>query len=578
MQHINGFIKILFWLAILASFPVAGKLSMTIDRTDISAGETFVIDIRLDVDSDDQPDLSLIPKEFTIVSNSQYHHTQIFNGQRNVVKGWKITLKTLQSGRLTIPPISVGNEKTQAINLNVKDASNQFNLNGQSKLIFLEANLDSQEAYVQQQTIFTVSLYRAVNTHYASLTEPTAENAIVEKLGDDIQFQKYINNRRYNVTQRKYAIFPQQSGDIEISSVNFTADVNDNSRRSRSSFLSATRPVSITTEAIALKVKPKPQNSPEPWLPASDVILADKWSPNTSTLKVGEPITWTLLLTVQGLSESQLPEINIPKVDGLQWYYDTPQKERQVNEKGIVGQRIEKLAVIPSKEGEVIIPEITLNWWDVKSNTQKTAVLASKTFNIVAGEAAAQTNVAAPLNLPPMETTAGISSSELRNWQYAAAALLLLWIATLIAYLLKPSQAGGNRFSTKNSPVDNDNTKNIRALLKTSLKDKKYERTEKYLIQLVNQAGYRSIHSLGALRRMMKTPAIGHKLKALEKSRYSQAALAPESELDKKDIDQILHDLNSSLEQEHIKSSTVPTMYSKELRKIASNNKIRSSS
>jgi len=33
----------------------------------------------------------------------------------------------------------------------------------------------------------------------------------------------------------------------------------------------------------------------------------------------------------------------------LQFYPDTPQRERQINERGILGQRIEKLAVIPSK-------------------------------------------------------------------------------------------------------------------------------------------------------------------------------------------------------------------------------------
>lgn len=574
MQQVNWLIKILLILAVVISFPAIGKLSMTIDRTDISSGETFVLDIRLDEDTDDQPDLSRIPKEFTIVSNSQYHHTQIFNGQRHVIKGWKITLKTLDSGRLTIPPITVGNEQTQEIKLNIKDASNQFDLNGQSKLIYLEANVDRQESYVQQQVIYTVTLYRAVNTHYASLTEPTAENAIVEKLGDDVQFQKHIDNRRYNVTQRKYAIFPQQSGNLEISPVNFTADVNDNSRRSRSSFLSASRPVSITTEALSLKVNPKPDNASDPWLPASDVILADKWSPNTTALKVGEPITWTLLLTVQGLSESQLPEIHIPKVDGLQWYYDTPQKERQVNDKGIVGQRIEKLAVIPSKEGKITIPEITVSWWDVNSNSNKTAVLASKTFDIAAGEAIAQPNVIVPTNLSPTNSVVGgVDPTILRNWQYAALTLLILWLTTLIAYFLKSGRATTGKFSQHHQPEEvilNESVKSIRGSLKANLKAGNYLQTEKLLIQLVNQLGYKSIHSLGTLRKAIAAQEVVKKLRSLEEARYSTGQLAADNQLTEADIDQIIKDLSSPQNAESVQA--IPAIYSKQLRQLSSNN------
>ena len=309
----------LFWL-LAASNPASAKLTQSIDRTDISAGETFVLDIQMDSDIDVQPDLSLIPSSFTIVSNSQYQHTQITNGRRSTVKGWKVKLKTLKTGKVTIPAITVGNESTKPIELTIKDSSDRMDLNGQSKAIFLEAEVDQKDAYVQQQVIFTISLYRSVNTHYASLTEPTAENSIVEKLGDDIQFEKTIDNRRYIVTKRKYAIFPQQSGNLVISPVNFNADVNDNSQRRRSVFLNSTRPVSITTKAINLNVKPKPASASNPWLPAQNVTFwSDQWTSDTANantllqLKVGEPVDLDhRLMSVQGQSESQLPEITLP--------------------------------------------------------------------------------------------------------------------------------------------------------------------------------------------------------------------------------------------------------------------------
>jgi len=565
MYRMKNLIKLMTLIACLLSSNAWAKVIATLDRTDISAGETFVLDIQMDQDSDAQPDLSLIPKEFTIVSNSQYHHTQIVNGQRSTLKGWKIKLKTLQSGPITIPAITVGNEATDAIQLDIKDSSNQLDLNGQSKVIFLEAEIDKTDAYVQQQLIFTVSLYRAVNTHYASLSEPQADNSIVEKLGDDIQFEKYINNRRYVVTQRKYAVFPQQSGKLTISAVNFTADVNDTSKRSRSSFLSATRPISISTQPIEIAVKRKPASAPSPWLPASDVILADKWTPNSKSLKVGEPITWTILLTVQGLSESQLPEIQIPKVEGLQWYYDAPQKERQINDKGIVGQRIEKLAVIPSKEGTVTIPEITLSWWDTKDNQPKTATLAAKTFQVTPAEESAQ--VAPPTVVPQMEqsplSTTIFYQETLKKWQYLTAAFLGLWLLTLMAYFKKSSVA--KEAKRKADPVnrrrDNPTAKKVFNELKASLKSNDYRQVETLVIRLINLVGYPQIRSLGALAQRIKTDSVAAKLKALESHRYSAVQQDEKISLDKSDIDQILRDLDRR--QKKAASSSIPPLYAR---------------
>ncbi|TQV71549.1 protein BatD [Aliikangiella marina] len=560
MSHFKQLIWLSIFVLLVSPCMLQAKVTATIDRTDIGAGETFVLNIRVEEDTAEQPDLSLIPQEFTIVSQSQYHHSQFINGKRATVQGWQIKLKTLKSGELTIPSITVGKFATQPIKLNIRDSSDQLNLNGESKVIFLEAEVDTNEAYVQQQVIFTVKLYRAVNTHYASLSEPQADNAIVEKLGDDTQFEKYINNRRYHVTQRRYALFPQQSGETEISAVNFTADVTDNSRRNRSSFLSATRPISITTKPINLSVKPKPTNVSEPWLPATDVVLTDKWSPNTQELKVGEPVTWTILLNVQGLSESQLPEIEIPRVAGLQWYYDSPQKERQINDDGVVGQRIEKLAVIPSKEGIVTIPEVKLSWWDTKSDSEKTAVLSARTFKVLPAASTTQTAGISPL--PQIESLTSSNDpalqSQLQKWQLAAAALLALWLVTLFAYWRKPvssKPAQKNQLASPPPQKAND----VFKLLLTAAKQGNNAKIEQLLIEWVNLNGFTQYHSIGSLAKVIDDSSLKAKLEHLESMRYSATNSATNISLVKSDFEHILSAL--SVQQNNAASQAIPPLY-----------------
>ncbi len=546
-------------ILIVLALPISAKVEQSIDRQDISAGETFVLDLKIDHNTDSQPDLSLIPADFTIVSSSQYQHTQIINGSRSSVKGWKIKLKTLKTGKITLPAITIGNESSKPIELNIKDSSNEIALNGQLKAIFLDAKVSSEKIYVQQQMVFTISLYRAVQTHYASLTEPTAGNSIIEKLGDDTQFEKIIDNKRYIVTQRKYAIFPQESGDIEISPVTFTADVNDNNRR-RSTFLNSTRPISVSTQPIKIAVKPKPANAPTPWLPAENVTLTDRWSPNPQSLKVGEPITWTVNLTVQGLSESQLPEINFPTIQGLQLYPDTPQKERNITPNGVQGQRIEKFAVIPSQSGEITIPEVKLQWWNTKTDSVQTAVLPPRTFNVLPSDnQQAQTPELPTVKVEPVIKEPVLSENNLA-WKYTSAGLLLLWLLTLLAYFKKsPTVTAQYPTGETNKQPPIENAQSILKQLKQQANNNQVSAVEKLLIQLAQAAGFTKIQSLGSLKSLLAEQSLISKVQNLELMLYSSQRSEQLVELNNQDIEQIYQQLFS--QRKNKGSQGIPPLY-----------------
>lgn len=532
-------------LALIAlPFGVDAKLTQSIDRTEIHAGESFLLTLQVDEDTGEQPDLSLIPKEFTIISNSQYSQMSYVNGRSSVIKGWKIKMSTLSTGRITIPPITVGNNQTTAITLLIKDTSDRVDLNGQKKAIFLESSVDQQQVYVQQQILFTVKLFRAVNTHYARLSEPTAGDSIIEKLGDDIQYDKMIENTRYVVTERRYAIFPQQSGPLNIDAINFTADVNDTGQSNRNRFLNTTRPISVNSKIVEVEVKSQPSTASSPWLPASEVVLADKWTPLSKDLTVGEPVTWTLLLYAQGLSESQLPEITLPKVDGLQWYPDTPQKERQVNDKGILGQRVEKLAVIPSKEGKITIPEIQMKWWDTKSNSEKTASIPARTFTILPAETTVNSAQPPQMIGPVIETKTIIDDSQTLFWKYSAAAILIVWLLTLVAYFNKSAPASSRKKKAITQQFEKSRTQSV--MLKNLTQAIKLSQTEKIeagLIEWSSTLTAKPTHSLGHLVNHIKDQSLIDKLNRLESQRYAANKTDYQCDISKSDLDSIRKEL-----------------------------------
>ncbi len=560
-------VKILFMISLsFYSINSYAKLTQSVDRTDIHAGESFVLTLQVDEDTGAQPDLSLIPKEFTILSNSQYQNMSFINGVSNVIKGWKIKLSTLATGKISIPSITVGKESSKAINLFIKDTSNRVDVGGQKKAIYLETTVDHPKVFVQQQILFTVNLYRAINTHYARLSEPDAGESIVEKLGDDVQYDKTIDGTRYVVTERRYAIFPQKSGKLTIESINFTADINDSSQRSNSRFLSTTRPISVNSKNIDVEVLPQPAEASNPWMPASEVILVDKWSNSGTELTVGEPVTWTILLYAQGLSESQLGEVVIPKIKGLQFYPDTAQKERQINDKGVLGQRIEKLAVIPSKVGTITIPEIKIKWWDTNSTSEKTAALPAKTFTVVAGEKSENASIDVDKIGPEIKTIKVVDTEQLYYWKSAAVVFLFLWLITLLFYVrnrrLPSSSTRGNSAGKKHSHAKNNATatqSELRNRLSKALKNGTPLEIESLLLKWSSAIAQNSFRSLGQLAANIEDDKIVQKIKDLDASRYSNSEALESCDINNSDLQVIENSLTQSTQEKE--GNTIPPLY-----------------
>ena len=121
--------------------------------------------------------------------------------------------------------------------------------------------------------LFTLRLYVGVSTGRATLTTPetTGVEAIVEKLGEDSQYQTTRGGRDFIVRERRYAVFPQQAGTLTIGPVTFEAMVIPDRgfsrvQRFRSDVLELT---------VQPAVAPPAALAGAAWLPAQRVTLTE---------------------------------------------------------------------------------------------------------------------------------------------------------------------------------------------------------------------------------------------------------------------------------------------------------------
>ncbi len=428
-------ITLLVWIS-----PAWSEVKAFVDREDIRANETFMLTVESDEFTNESPDLSVLPKQITVLGSSKYHRSSTVNGISTTQLGWKIQCQIIEPGVFTIPAITLDGNSTKPIQVTVKPSSDTFSSDENFESIMLKAELSASEVFVQEQLIYTVKLFRAVQTQYASLTEPNVENAIIEKLGEDASYETQINGTRYWVLERKYAIFPQQSGALEISPVTFSADVVQSGSGQFGRILGRTRPVSVSTTKQQVTIKPYPANHSGSWLPSAQLIINSRWS-DAKDFIVGQPSTWTITIEGLGVHENQLPEIKLPQTNGVKWYPDTAQKSRQVSQGGIIGQRIERIAVVPTASGEVQLPKLEIPWFNTQSQQYETAVLEAQTIKVKPDPEAQVYSKPEQTSATPLVANTSsevISPSVIREqslfWPITSLILAVLWILTLIFY------------------------------------------------------------------------------------------------------------------------------------------------
>ncbi len=450
---------LLLLMTLLAPAAVHASVTAHIDRDSVNEGETFTLTLKVTGSDDGQPVVTPLQKDFEVLGTGQRSEVQIINGSVESHRAWTITLSPRHTGNLVIPPITVGNSSSNALAISVLPATASSGGTGDQGDVFIEVNVKPDKVYVQAQLLYTVRLYYATPLRQGNLSEPTLDNAIVQKLGDDSKFETQRNGRDYQVIERRYAIFPQRSGALEIPAVVFDGDVDDPSRSGLDPFFDnfnpSTHHVRLRSRTLDVQVNAQPATyRGANWLPAQNVSLEEKWSPEKPQFRVGDPVTRTVIIHAKGLSASQLPDLPQPDQPGLKLYPDQPQTHSSTSGGALVSEREEKIAMIPTQAGDLTLPAIHLDWWDTETEHERSADLPARTIHVLPALSSASGTAAipAPVSAGPVpqsksekaetaptpagngtavsETSSGTPATKI--WIGLAILFALAWIITLL--------------------------------------------------------------------------------------------------------------------------------------------------
>ena len=418
-------------LCLLPGANALAAVIASVDRASVELNESFTLKVTVDTAIDVEPDASALEEDFYVGTRSQLSNTTIVNGQISRSRTWTYVLMAKRDGFLEIPPVRIGSEQSEPVPIQVTPPSTT--LPGEAD-IFVTTEVDHGVSYVQAQVLYRVKVYRAVATRQPRLSEPTISGVevLIESAGEERSYESILNGKAYNVVERIYALFPQESGEVTIAPARFEARVlRDGRITGRKIFES--EGIQVTVNPIP----PPPADFPDAaWFPAKSVELRDDWSREPGELPAGEPITRHVIVTALGQLSTQIPVIEPAVSDNIKVYPDKPEFRDTAESGGILAVRRDQYAMIGVAAGGVELPPVELPWWNIDAGEWQVARLPSQALSILPSANAPPPPVAAeqPVaseDAPPREA----EIVYIDFWMYVSAGLAAAWLLTLIGWL-----------------------------------------------------------------------------------------------------------------------------------------------
>jgi len=455
-------------LMLLWSPAYAGELTAEPDRTQLYQGEvltltvkgTTKIDINLtnlfdfDLSSLPSPDIEKVAADFDILARNQRYSIRTVNGDMVGEITWTYRLAPTSTGELTIPALTFQGSVSSPVTVEVVDGTppDQASDNRDS---FIELTTDKADVYVQEQLILTVQLFFRGSLIRGELSDPQHPNARIEPLGKQKEFSRFRDGERYRVVERRYALFPQKPGPLNLPAIRFEGQA-----READGSLKFLRD---SAQLFEVQVNDVPAEfSGTTWLPATSLTMAEAGMPPTLNLNTGDNITRTLSLQATGLPSEALPPLPESVPDGLRSYPENPQRDTSVGPDGITSTLTQTRALVPVKAGQLTLPAIRIPWWDTESDSEKVAVIPAQTLNITGADTnKSEDNAAVPIassadnqSTPPepgskvSAANSGDISDNSKFWQWISLALAGIWVLTMLAWWLTRSMSRQSKDNT----------------------------------------------------------------------------------------------------------------------------------
>ncbi|MCH9756144.1 MAG: BatD family protein [Gammaproteobacteria bacterium] len=438
MKRNNYTLTFILSLLLFTKGVFATILSAHTEPSAVAPGEPFNFVLELDENAPaGLPDFGPLSYDFHIHGTAHSASYVFTNGQSKASTRWSVTLVPKHTGKITIPPIQVGQARSNPITLNIASnpapSTQQPTSGHHDQALFIKTRLSDTTPLLNQQLIYTVKIFHYSSILDAAYQPPSLADALIIPIGNNQQHQVIENGRPYLVEEQKYAFFPQKTGTQILFPPKFQALIYDDiPRRAQAS-----------GDSASLDVKTIPSSfTQSAWLPAKAVSLRENYDDLKTNLTEGSTLTRTITLKATGLPAELLPQLELTKNDDFKIYPERPTLNNTVEGDNVVGSATIKINYLLNHPGPTTLPEQKIAWFNTQTHQKVEATLPARRLHITPD--ANNTSSATP-TLPktsPLETTSvidqplSIKSNTYHRIILHAASLLVFLLLCLLGFIL----------------------------------------------------------------------------------------------------------------------------------------------
>lgn len=358
-------------------------LTAFVDKTQVNAGESLVLTIEYRGKTRDEPDLSSLQQDFTVLSRQTSTESSFVQGNFSSKTSFIFEILPKSSKKtVVIPAISLGSEQTTPISITQTTGKAIKNPEG----INLSVTTDKSSVYINAELILNIEIKTRLLLRNGTLSTPEIKDAIVEPLIEDTLSESVENGVKFFIFRRSYAIFPSKVGELKIPPLVFRGVTVGESPNQRAwpSFFNAGQKISARSEEISVNVKDIPQEYPsdQPFLPLKSFVIIDSFDEANPKFEVNKATTRRYEIKAKGTLASFLPEIAPPVVKDLQIYTEKGNKIHKNIADGLEASADFSHVYMPTAPGKILIPAHDVVWWDTENDRLKTMTVRALEIDV----------------------------------------------------------------------------------------------------------------------------------------------------------------------------------------------------
>ena len=400
-------LSILLMLIGIGNAARAQEVSVTasVDRQRVSVDESLTLTVAVsgaNVQGMSKPTLPSLDG-FDVMGTSSSSNISWINGRVSMTQEYRYTLMPRSVGTFTIDPVEVhiGGKmgRTKPVRVEVVQAAQRklpagpSAQGGQSSPpeaqpshraqgnIFITTEVDKRKAYVGEQVVLTFTYYSRLSLWNApQYTPPETPGFWVEELSRDARARRVvIEGRVFEMQQIKTALFPTSSGKHVISPAYLEYST-------RGGFFSRGQARRLRTDSIEVDVLPLPaKEKPVDFSGAVGKYTLSAKADKASVAR-GDPISLEVILSGSG-NINTVGNPNVPALDGFKVYEPEIEKSSSRAGERIQGKKVFRYALIPEREGALVIQPFTFVCFDPEMKTYKTLRTKPLRITVTPGQA-----------------------------------------------------------------------------------------------------------------------------------------------------------------------------------------------